>query len=55
LCGTAISSFTASSNAFGGYLWDFVSPEIAFTVAAVIGIIGTGYFLVFGEEFDVYR
>jgi len=42
------------SAAIGGYLWDFVSPEIAFSVAAVIGIAGTGYFLVFGEEFEAY-
>ena len=43
------------SAALGGYLWDFVNPEIAFTVASVIGIVGTGYFLVFGEEFEAYR
>ena len=42
------------SAAIGGYLWDFVSPEVAFTVAAAIGIAGTGYFLVFGEEFEAY-
>ncbi|PSP31170.1 MFS transporter [Halobacteriales archaeon QH_10_67_22] len=42
------------SAALGGYLWDFVSPEIAFSVAAVIGVIGTGYFLVFGREFEAY-
>ncbi|QUO46817.1 MULTISPECIES: MFS transporter [Halorubrum] len=42
------------SAALGGYLWDFVSPEIAFTVAAVIGVVGTGYFLAFGEEFEAY-
>jgi len=42
------------SAALGGYLWDFVSPEIAFSVAAVIGVIGTGYFLVFGQEFEAY-
>lgn len=42
------------SAVIGGALWDFVSPEIAFTVAAVIGLIGTGYFLVFGEEFEAY-
>jgi MFS family permease len=42
------------SAAIGGYLWDFVSPEVAFTVAAVIGILGTGYFLVFGKEFEAY-
>jgi len=42
------------SAAIGGALWDFVSPEIAFTVAAVIGVVGTGYFLVYGEEFEAY-
>ena len=43
------------SAALGGFLWDFVSPEVAFTLAAVLGVVGTGYFLVFGEEFDAYR
>ena len=43
------------SAALGGYLWEFVSPEIAFTIAAVIGVVGTGYFLLFGEEFTAYR
>ncbi|ELZ52677.1 major facilitator superfamily protein [Halorubrum hochstenium ATCC 700873] len=42
------------SAAVGGYLWDFVSPEVAFTVAAVIGVAGTGYFLAFGKEFEAY-
>ncbi|TKX75216.1 MFS transporter [Halorubrum sp. GN11_10-6_MGM] len=42
------------SAAVGGYLWEFVSPELAFTVAAVIGVVGTGYFLAFGEEFEAY-
>ena len=42
------------SAAIGGYLWDFVSPEVAFTIAAAIGMIGTGYFLVFGKEFEAY-
>ena len=42
------------SAALGGYLWEFVSPEIAFTIAAVIGVVGTGYFLTFGEEFEAY-
>jgi MFS family permease len=43
------------SAALGGYLWEFVSPEVAFTIAAAIGVVGTGYFLVFGEEFDAYE
>ncbi|WP_135821105.1 MFS transporter [Halostella litorea] len=42
------------SAALGGYLWDFVSPEVAFTLAAAIGAVGTGYFLAFGEEFEAY-
>jgi MFS family permease len=42
------------SAALGGYLWDFVNPEVAFSVAAVIGVLGTGYFLVFGREFEAY-
>jgi MFS family permease len=43
------------SAALGGYLWEFVSPEVAFTIAAVVGVVGTGYFLLFGEEFEAYR
>lgn len=27
----------------GSYLWDYVSLEIAFTVAFVIGLVGTGH------------
>jgi hypothetical protein len=36
------------SAALGGYLWDFVSPELAFTIAAAIGMVGTAYFLIYG-------
>ena len=43
------------SGALGGYLWEFVSPEISFTIASVIGMIGVGYFALFGKEFDAYR
>ncbi|WP_435062174.1 MFS transporter [Halobaculum sp. EA56] len=43
------------SAALGGYLWEFVSPEAAFALAAGIGVVGTGYFLAFGEEFEAYR
>ncbi|MFP4530678.1 MAG: MFS transporter [Halodesulfurarchaeum sp.] len=42
------------SAALGGALWDFASPELAFSLAAVIGVLGTGYFLVFGREFEAY-
>ena len=43
------------SAALGGALWEFASPALAFTVAAAVGVAGTGYFLVFGREFDPYR
>ncbi|QKY18886.1 MFS transporter [Halolamina sp. CBA1230] len=43
------------SAALGGYLWQYVSPELAFTIAAAVGVAGTGYFLAFGREFDAYR
>ena len=43
------------SAALGGALWEFVSPEGAFTLAAAVGLLGTGYFVVFGEEFEAYR
>ncbi|GAB3416457.1 MFS transporter [Haloparvum alkalitolerans] len=42
------------SAAIGGALWEFVTPEAAFTLAAVVGVVGTGYFLVYGEEFEAY-
>jgi len=42
------------SAALGGALWEFVSPQVAFSVAAAVGIVGTGYFLLFGEEFEAY-
>ena len=43
------------SAAIGGYLWEFVAPELAFTIAAVVGVAGTAYFLAFGQEFEAYR
>ncbi|SFL24789.1 hypothetical protein SAMN04487950_3033 [Halogranum rubrum] len=41
------------SAALGGWLYAS-SPEVAFGVATVVGVVGTAYFLVFGEEFDAY-
>ena len=43
------------SGALGGVLWEFVSPEISFTLASIIGMIGVGYFALFGKEFEAYR
>jgi MFS family permease len=53
------------SSALGGALYDGFSlpktpiayegsPILAFTLATVIGVVGTGYFLVFGREFEAY-
>ncbi|WP_293029124.1 MFS transporter [Natronococcus sp.] len=43
------------SGALGGFLWQFVSPELSFTIATVIGMIGVVYFAIFGQEFEAYR
>jgi len=55
------------SGALGGVLYGGVpnpvgtgmlvsgSPLLAFGLATAIGLVGTGYFLVFGEEFAAYR
>ncbi|TYL38706.1 MFS transporter [Natronococcus pandeyae] len=43
------------SGALGGYLWEFVSPELSFTIAAIIGMIGVVYFAIFGQEFEAYQ
>ncbi|MDG5760197.1 MFS transporter [Natronococcus sp. A-GB1] len=43
------------SGALGGFLWQFVDPELSFTIATVIGMIGVVYFAIFGQEFEAYR
>ncbi len=43
------------SGAIGGFLWEFLSPELSFTLASIIGMIGVGYFALFGKEFEAYR
>ncbi|WP_255166965.1 MFS transporter [Natrononativus amylolyticus] len=43
------------SGVLGGFLWEFVNPEISFTIASVIGMIGVAYFVIFGEEFEAYQ
>jgi hypothetical protein len=32
-----------------------VTPEISFTIATIIGMIGVVYFAIFGEEFEAYQ
>lgn len=41
------------SAVVGGWLYG-MSPTLAFSVATVIGLVGVGYFAVFGEEFAAY-
>ncbi|MCU4973706.1 MFS transporter [Halobacteria archaeon AArc-m2/3/4] len=55
------------SAALGGLIWGGFSnpltgetifagdPTLAFAIATVIGLVGTGYFLAFGEEFEAYQ
>ncbi|WP_049920096.1 MFS transporter [Halobiforma nitratireducens] len=43
------------SGLLGGILWQYATPELAFTVASIIGMIGVVYFAVFGEEFEAYQ
>ena len=43
------------SGLLGGLLWDYVTPQVAFSLASVIGLVGVGYFALFGKEFEAYR
>ena len=42
------------SGALGGFLWEFVSPEVSFTIASAVGLVGVAYFAIFGQEFEAY-
>ncbi|WP_363467694.1 MFS transporter [Halogeometricum borinquense] len=44
---------TIPSAVVGGWLYSN-DPQTAFLLATAIGLIGTGYFLVFGREFEAY-
>ncbi|CQH54295.1 major facilitator superfamily transport protein [Halobacterium hubeiense] len=41
------------STAVGGAIYAF-SPTLSFTLATVVGLLGTGYYLAFGREFAAY-
>ena len=43
------------SGVLGGFLWQFVSPEVSFTIATILGMVGVVYFALFGKEFEAYR
>jgi MFS family permease len=47
------NAITIPSAAVGGWLYAN-DPETAFLVATAVGLVGTGYFLVFGREFEAY-
>jgi hypothetical protein len=38
------------SGVVGGYIWEFLSPALSFSIATVIGLIGVGYYAIFGTE-----
>ncbi|OVE85533.1 MFS transporter [Natronolimnobius baerhuensis] len=43
------------SGLIGGVLWEYATPELSFTIASSIGLIGVVYFAIFGQEFEAYR
>jgi len=45
--------FRIPSAAIGGWIY-VVDPVLAFGIASGIGLLGTIYFLAFGEEFEAY-
>ncbi|MEZ3116084.1 MFS transporter [Halobaculum sp. MBLA0147] len=47
------NAVTIPSAAVGGWLYG-VDPRLAFGLATVVGLVGTGYFLLRGEEFAAY-
>jgi MFS-type transporter involved in bile tolerance (Atg22 family) len=47
------NALTIPAGVVGGLLYG-VAPALAFGVATVVGLLGTGLFLVFGEEFAAY-
>ncbi|WP_142860233.1 MFS transporter [Salinigranum halophilum] len=47
------NAITIPSAAVGGWLYGG-SPAVAFGVATAVGLLGTGYFLLAGEEFEAY-
>ncbi|RQH00837.1 MFS transporter [Natrarchaeobius oligotrophus] len=43
------------SGVLGGFLWEFVDPEVSFTIASIVGLVGVVYFAIYGREFEAYR
>ena len=43
------------SGAVGGFIWEFASPELSFTIASIIGTIGVIYYAIYGKEFEAYE
>ena len=58
----ARNTLVVPSAAVGGALYGGVpgsgysgSPELAFSIATALGLVGTAYFVLFGREFDAYE
>ncbi|WP_458186481.1 MFS transporter [Haladaptatus sp. NG-WS-4] len=47
------NAITIPSAALGGWLYG-LEPTLAFGLATVVGLVGTGYFVVFGRELEAY-
>jgi MFS family permease len=47
------NTITIPSALLGGWLYDAYSPELAFGLASVVGVVGVLVFLAFGREFEV--
>jgi MFS family permease len=48
------NTVTIPSALLGGWLYDAVSPELAFGLASAVGLVGVAVFIVFGREFEAY-
>ena len=47
------NTIVVPSAALGGWLYS-LNPTLAFELATVVGLLGTGYYLAFGEEVAPY-
>ena len=48
------NTLTIPSALVGGWLYDAVSPDLAFTLASAVGVAGVLAFVAFGREFEAY-
>ncbi|MFP4632072.1 MAG: MFS transporter [Halobacteriales archaeon] len=48
-------SLVIPSGVVGGVLWEYVSPEAAFTLASTVGLVGVAYYAVYGRDIELHR